>query len=35
MDLKMEQGVDALLDRFDEYGIGDVLDLTRPNTALA
>ena len=34
MDLKMEQGVDALLDKFDEYGIGDVLDLTRPNVAL-
>ncbi|MDO7844897.1 suppressor of fused domain protein [Hymenobacter sp. M29] len=33
MDLKMEQGVDALLDKFDEHGIGDVLDLTRPNTA--
>jgi hypothetical protein len=35
MDLKMEQGVDALLDKFDEYGIGDVLDLTRPNVAVA
>jgi hypothetical protein len=35
MDLKMEQGVDALLDKFDEHGIGDVLDLTRPNVALA
>ena len=33
MNLKMEQGVDVLLDKFDEYGIGDVLDLSRPNTA--
>ena len=35
MDLKMEQGVDALIDRFEVYDTGDVLDLTRPNTALA
>jgi len=35
MDLKMAQGVDALLDRFEVYDTGDVLDLTRPNTALA
>lgn len=35
MDLKMEQGVDVLLDRFDDYGIGDMVDLTRPNVALA
>jgi hypothetical protein len=34
MDLKMEQGVDALIDLFEECGIGDVLDLMRPNTAL-
>lgn len=34
MNLKMEQGADALIDRFEEYNIGDVLDLTRPNTAL-
>jgi hypothetical protein len=34
MELKMERSVDALLDKFDEYGIGDVLDLTRPNAAL-
>jgi hypothetical protein len=33
MALKMEQGVDALIDRFEEYDIGDVLDLTRPNVA--
>jgi hypothetical protein len=35
MDLKMEQGVDALIDRFEVYDTGDMLDLTRPNTALA
>jgi len=35
MELKMEQGVDALIDRFEVYDTGDVLDLTRPNTALA
>jgi hypothetical protein len=34
MALKMAQGVDALIDRFEDYDIGDVLDLTRPNTAL-
>jgi hypothetical protein len=35
MDLKMAQGVDALIDRFEVYDTGDVLDLTRTNTALA
>lgn len=35
MDLKMAQGADALIDRFEACDIGDVLDLTRPNTALA
>ncbi|GAA4056249.1 suppressor of fused domain protein [Hymenobacter glaciei] len=35
MDLKMEQGADALIDRFEACDIGDVLDLNRPNTALA
>ncbi|RFP66167.1 suppressor of fused domain protein [Hymenobacter lapidiphilus] len=35
MELKMEQGVDALFDRFDEYGITDIVDLDRPNVALA
>jgi hypothetical protein len=35
MVLKMDQGADALIDRFEEYNISDVLDLTRPNTALA
>ncbi|MDJ0366318.1 suppressor of fused domain protein [Hymenobacter sp. H14-R3] len=35
MALKMAQGADALIDRFEDYDIGDVLDLTRPNTALA
>lgn len=35
MALKMAQGVDALIDRFEVYDTSDVLDLTRPNTALA
>ena len=35
MELKMNQGVGALLDRFEEYNISDVLDLTRPNVARA
>ena len=35
MNLKMAQGVDALIDRFEAYDTSDVLDLTRPNTALA
>lgn len=35
MDLKTNLGVDALLDRFEEYDISDVLDLTRPNVARA
>jgi hypothetical protein len=35
MALKMAQGVDALIDRFEAYDTSDVLDLTRPNTALA
>ena len=35
MELKMAQGVDALIDRFEVYDTSDVLDLTRPNTALA
>ena len=34
MTLKMEQGVNALIDRFEDYDIRDVLDLTRPNVAL-
>lgn len=34
MELKMAQGVDALIDRFEVYDTGDVLDLSRPNTAL-
>ncbi len=34
MVLKMAQGADALIDRFEDYDTGDVLDLTRPNTAL-
>ncbi|TVT41352.1 suppressor of fused domain protein [Hymenobacter setariae] len=35
MELKMEQGVNALIDHFEDYNIGDVLDLNRPNAALA
>ncbi len=35
MALKMAQGVDALIDQFEVYDTRDVLDLTRPNTALA
>ena len=35
MELKMAQGVDALIDRFEAYDTSDVLDLSRPNTALA
>ncbi|RZK89085.1 MAG: suppressor of fused domain protein, partial [Hymenobacter sp.] len=35
MALKMERGADALIDQFEKYDIGDVLDLARPNTVLA
>lgn len=31
MELKMKKGVDALLDKFDKFGISDVLDVSRPN----
>lgn len=34
MELKIAQGADALIDQFEAFDIGDVLDLTRPNTAL-
>nr|WP_052695379.1 suppressor of fused domain protein [Hymenobacter sp. AT01-02] len=33
MHLKMNKGVEALLEKFDEQGISDVLDITRPNVA--
>ncbi|RSK46326.1 suppressor of fused domain protein [Hymenobacter perfusus] len=33
MELKMKKGVDALLDKFDEVGISDVIDVARPNVA--
>ena len=33
MELKMAEGVDALLDRFEEYDISDVVDPTRVNAA--
>jgi hypothetical protein len=35
MNPKMAQGVDAPIDRFEAYDTSHVLDLTRPNTALA
>ncbi|UOQ53696.1 suppressor of fused domain protein [Hymenobacter cellulosivorans] len=31
MQLKMDKGLDALLDKFEEYGMSDVLDIARPN----
>lgn len=31
MDLKLEQGTDALLDLFDETGITELIDIDRPN----
>ncbi|MEZ0450384.1 suppressor of fused domain protein [Sphingobacterium thalpophilum] len=31
MDYKLEEGTDALLDRFDEYGISELVDVDRPN----
>ncbi len=32
MDYKLQYGTDALLDRFDQYGISEILDIDRPNT---
>ncbi|MDO5608012.1 MAG: suppressor of fused domain protein [Capnocytophaga sp.] len=34
MELKLNLGVEALLDKFDDYGILEVIDINRPNTAL-
>lgn len=31
MDYKLEEGTDALLDLFDEYGITELVDIERPN----
>jgi len=31
MDFKLEEGTDALLDLFDEYGISELVDIDRPN----
>jgi len=31
MDYKLEEGTDALLDLFDEYGISELVDIDRPN----
>ncbi len=33
MDLKLEEGYEALMERFDEYEVSDVIDPDRPNTA--
>lgn len=33
MELKMDKGYEALVDKFEQFGITDVLDLDRPNTA--
>lgn len=33
VDLKLRKGVEALFDGFDKYGVNDILDLNRPNTA--
>ncbi|UOQ66541.1 suppressor of fused domain protein [Hymenobacter volaticus] len=33
MDLKMRKGYEVLLDKFEKYGITDVVDLNRPNAA--
>jgi hypothetical protein len=33
MDLKMRKGVDALIDKFEQHHISDVVDLSRPNVA--
>lgn len=32
VELKMRNGVEALFDGFDKYGITDILDINRPNT---
>lgn len=32
MELKMKEGADSLLDKFDEFEISDVIDLKRQNT---
>ena len=33
MDLKLKQGADALLERFDNAGITELVDPVRPNVA--
>lgn len=33
MNLALNKGVETLLDKFDQYGISDVVDLERINTA--
>lgn len=33
VNLKMKKGVEALFDGFDKYGVTDLLDINRPNTA--
>ncbi len=32
MDLKLKKGMDALIDKFEEFNLSDILDLNRPNT---
>jgi hypothetical protein len=34
MDLKINEGLDPLLDRFDAHGMSELLDVKRPNTAI-
>lgn len=34
MDYKLKKGFDALLDKFDQYKVSDVVDIQRPNTCL-
>ncbi len=34
MDFKLTKGVDALLDKFDKFGIRDVIDTKRPNCCI-
>jgi hypothetical protein len=32
MDFKLKKGTDALIDRFEEYNVSDVVDINRKNT---
>ncbi|MCE2504821.1 MAG: suppressor of fused domain protein [Chlorobi bacterium] len=33
VELKMKKGVETLFDGFDKYGVSDIIQLDRPNTA--